>query len=1259
MNKRYFFGLVVGLGLLLVGCQFRPSVEELEMPKLYEGPQLVSLDTATGYRQNMVTGLPVPTLINSLGDTVVTGKRIALQSLPLAGPALTKIASRRAKPTQEVKAFPNRFAVPISGEAPSLPFEAVRELPFGEAYRDFTLTLTNGDTLATGVPLPINFDTVPFPLKVTGEAMPFRFRDVAQYNLQYLDVGQGLHSSYIFSMLQDSRGDLWFGSDAAGAVRYDGNSFIAFSKEEGLRSNFVQVIFEDDEGRIWLGTRNGGISVYDGKNIVHVLHGDSDIGYVRSIDQDVSGNIWLGTRKGLVRVEGNTITFLTTQEGLLDNSVQDLEVDPEGGFWLATPAGLCHYDGEVFRHYPPADQRPAVLHLDLENRLWVAGASSGVQVVDLDQAIQYQAPPTLDSMRIRVFAQDTLGQIWMGTQGDGLVSYHQDQFNFISEESGLNHPSVLSIVVSKDGILWLGTDGGGVNRLNLASFSFVTEKEGLSNERVFPMLEDQKGSLWLGTQFGGVTQFDGQQYRQFYADSGFPITFVRSSAEDKEGNLWFGGRNGQLVRYDGTQFHEYTLSNPDWAGQAVEAILVSSTGEVWLGIRHRGVVRVSEEATFYYSEEQGLPGNDVNAIIEDQEGRIWVAFQEGGLTCLDGDTLLNLSEREGMATHREIYSIFQDSRGIIWIGTAGWGAIAFDGQTFFHYSADQGLTNAIAWTVGEDAQGNIWVGTERGLTLLALSEGVGFPAYTPIVYGDADGLLATDFLYDTYLDQNQRMWWGTGKALVSLDLAKWRAAEERPLLRLQNLLINEDFVNFHAQDLAVRGLQYEEVIPYANTPQGLELSHDLNTLTFQFSTLHWSAPNQLQYSFFLQGRDTRWSNPTHSNVPVYRNLPPGQYTLYARVVGREKTWSDLYQFDFTIRYPWWEQWWAIVGYLCIFLVALFGAFRWRTAQIRKQKNLLEELVDVRTQELARSNQKLIKQNAEITQQREQIAEQKEEIEVQKVRVETAHEELTASISHAQRIQNALLTSEKLWARAMDGYFILNKPKEVVSGDFYWAYETEHYFFWAVADCTGHGVPGAMMSMLGITFLKEVVVDSMGASPGKILDRIREKFEASFEGQGLGIDQEGMDISFCAWDRKQSVLHLAGAFNPVILIRSTAAVSPEGFDKTMAGDQHALYEYKTDRMSVGKGFTSQESFVTRSVALQPGDVIVLYTDGFQDQFGGPKERKFMGKRLKQLLLEVQQFPVHQQSHKIEQTFEEWMSTSSIGQIDDVCLVGVKI
>jgi len=1194
-----------------------------------------------------------------LGDTVITGKRIAMQAPLFAEEGLAYVARRKAVPTQVVEAFPDRYQERIPGSASGQSFAPSRSQSLGTSHKPFVLALSNGDTVTTGVPHPITYDTVAFPFEVTSQAMPFRFRDVAQYNLQYLDVGQGLHSSYIFSMLQDSRGDLWFGSDAAGAVRYDGNSFINFSKEEGLRSNYIQTIFEDRNHNIWLGTRYGGVSVYDGERIIHVLQDGSDLGNVRRIVQDDAGRLWMATAKGLALIENQQLSFFTTQEGLLDNDLRDMVYMPGHGFWLASPSGLCHFTGEEFRHYPNETMAPAVLHLDASDRLWVGGQQVGVHLIELDRMTLHRAPTVLDTLRIRVFTEDSLGRIWMGTQGDALVSYNQGQIDFLSEASGLNHPSVLSMALSGDGSLWLGTDGGGVNRLNLASFSFLTEEEGLSNERVFPILEDQKGSLWLGTQFGGVTQFNGQAYRQFFTNSGFPITFVRASAEDAEGNLWFGGRNGQLVKYDGVNFEEYRLGDPDWDGQAIESILITSTGELWLGVRRRGVVRVTPEGCFFYAESQGLPGNDVNALIEDQQGRVWVAFQEGGLSCWENNTLINFSEREGMATHAEIYSLFEDSNGTIWIGTAGWGAIAYDGHTFFHYSTEQGLTNPIAWTVGEDANGNIWVGTERGLTQLAPSVGVGFPAYSPIVYGDADGLLATDFLYNTYLDRNQRMWWGTGKALVSLDLASWRTAEERPLMRLQNVLINEGYVNFHAANPDVAPMAYDGVIPFTNTPLNLALPYDQNTLTFQFSTLYWSAPHQLQYSYFLQGRDARWSNPTQSNTPVYRNLPPGQYTLYARVIGREKQWSDLFQFDFTIRHPWWERWWAILGYVALFFVALFGAFRVRTARIRQQKYRLEELVNVRTQELEESNQKLLKQNAEITQQREQIAEQKEVIEVQKERVETAHEELTASISHAQRIQKALLTSEELWAKTMQGYFILNKPKEVVSGDFYWAYETENHFFWAVADCTGHGVPGAMMSMLGITFLKEVVVDHSEASPGSILDQIRQRFESAFEGQGLGIDQEGMDISFCAWDREKSILQFAGAFNPVIIIRNAQAEPPAQYDRQLVGDNYSLYEYKTDRMSVGKGFTSQASFVTRTISLAPGDVIVLYTDGFQDQFGGPKNRKFMGKRLKQLLLEVQEQPIHQQSLKIEQVFEDWKSTSSIGQIDDVCLVGVKV
>jgi tetratricopeptide (TPR) repeat protein/serine phosphatase RsbU (regulator of sigma subunit) len=265
------------------------------------------------------------------------------------------------------------------------------------------------------------------------------------------------------------------------------------------------------------------------------------------------------------------------------------------------------------------------------------------------------------------------------------------------------------------------------------------------------------------------------------------------------------------------------------------------------------------------------------------------------------------------------------------------------------------------------------------------------------------------------------------------------------------------------------------------------------------------------------------------------------------------------------------------------------------------------------------------------------------IKKQKELVEEKNAEIMSSIRYAQRIQNALLTSDEHWDAISQEHFVYLKPKDVVSGDFYWA----HYFndnkaIWVAADCTGHGVPGAFMSMLGIGFLNEIVVEDNIIYPNEILNRLRTKIINALRQKGLQHQQmDGMDLALCLWDKNNNKLIYSGANNPLWLMR--------------AGE---LIEVKPDKQPVGFLLEDiSEPFTMHEMQLQKGDVIYTFTDGFTDQFGGQDGKKFKYKRFRDLLKSIQNKPMPQQKEAVEEAFETWKG--EYDQVDDVCIIGVKV
>jgi serine phosphatase RsbU (regulator of sigma subunit) len=271
----------------------------------------------------------------------------------------------------------------------------------------------------------------------------------------------------------------------------------------------------------------------------------------------------------------------------------------------------------------------------------------------------------------------------------------------------------------------------------------------------------------------------------------------------------------------------------------------------------------------------------------------------------------------------------------------------------------------------------------------------------------------------------------------------------------------------------------------------------------------------------------------------------------------------------------------------------------------------------------------------------QLALQKKEVEEKKAIIEEKQQEIISSINYAKRIQSAVLTGDDVWGRISKDHFIIFRPRDIVSGDFYWAHVLPNgRAVFALADCTGHGVPGGFMSMLGNSFLNELVVENKIFSAFAILNKLRDKVIKALDQQGGGDQKDGMDIALCVWNKMDNTLEFAGANNSLYIVR-------EGKLTELAGD----------KMPIGKFVTEETVFVSQTVQLQKGDSLYLCTDGLPDQFGGPKAKKFKYRQLEELLVEVSALSPQEQKEKIDQVFLDWKGKQE--QMDDVSLIGLRV
>ncbi|MBK7310298.1 MAG: SpoIIE family protein phosphatase [Sphingobacteriaceae bacterium] len=282
-----------------------------------------------------------------------------------------------------------------------------------------------------------------------------------------------------------------------------------------------------------------------------------------------------------------------------------------------------------------------------------------------------------------------------------------------------------------------------------------------------------------------------------------------------------------------------------------------------------------------------------------------------------------------------------------------------------------------------------------------------------------------------------------------------------------------------------------------------------------------------------------------------------------------------------------------------------------------------------------------KQKEVIAKQKLEVESQNELIVKQKELVEEKQKEIVDSINYAKRIQQAVLTGNEVWQNIAKDHFILFQPKDIVSGDFYWATNVNsNLSIFALADCTGHGVPGGFMSMLGNSFLNEIIVEKKIHQPGEILNQLRDKIIKALAQEGQSNQKDGMDICLCTYDKKKGTLDFAGANNPLWIVNS-----------------NEITEYKGDKMPIGVYVNELKPFSNTTINIKDGDCLYLITDGFADQFGGDKGKKFKYKPLMELLQKNQQRSMNEQGAIFLSVINDWKK--GYEQVDDISLIGIRV
>lgn len=414
-------------------------------------------------------------------------------------------------------------------------------------------------------------------------------------------------------------------------------------------------------------------------------------------------------------------------------------------------------------------------------------------------------------------------------------------------------------------------------------------------------------------------------------------------------------------------------------------------------------------------------------------------------------------------------------------------------------------------------------------------------------------------------------------------------------------------------------------------PQGnFSFDSDNNNLRVEFGAIYYGDHKNLEYRLRVPGYQDDWSKWSTENFKELPNITEGNYSIelqvrdFYRIVDRTETYS------FTVLPPWYRTIWAYIAYVILGVGFVYLVVYLNSRRLLKQKKELEKVVDERTAEIRMQNETL-------QQQTEEIQTQAEDLEYSNRQLEKRNVQITDSINYAKKIQKARLLPmrSKLIGNCGDS-FVLFEPKDIVSGDFYWYHEGENYEYICVADCTGHGVPGAFMSILGVDTLEKIIHKGF-VEPNHILDELSNEIHTLLRKNNAGV-KDGMDLTIVAISKDKKVAKIAGVENPVYVVRNGEMI-----------------QFKTDKNPIGN--IEGDKYSVQEMELQQGDVIYQFTDGFADQKGGPKNKKFFYPPFRKLLVELSTENFAHQERQLKQTFNDWRGSNE--QYDDVCIIGYRI
>lgn len=1054
------------------------------------------------------------------------------------------------------------------------------------------------------------------PLHVSGQ----------HYYFEHYSSKEGLSASKVYTVIQDANDFIWLGT-GSGVTRFDGLRFENFSSSDSLAPGGVKSIFEDSRGRLWLGHIGGGMSVLEDNLFRRVSFSPSlfigvdsaritdPLSPVMSLTGDITaiieyeGSLWVATSLGgALRLEipenGNAVMTGHQYMGRqgLSNDAFGLFSDSRGSLYCITDIGIKKYDHASDRFIPFHPEGLTKYFLtttifeDSKNNMWFGTFNGGLYRLDSETGEMgfYDTRNGLWGNFVTYITEDYRGNIWVASMEDwesrgGITVFTPEGYRVFNSTNGLMARHILCMTEDRERNMLIADRDAGFFIYKGDHFTSFPAPEFLPSNDVFTLAQDTTGRYWFGTS-KGLSLYDPEKKgEERVILRGFPpaleevhISIIRP---DGYGNVWIVTSGDEVFRYDlSEKTYRYDLDlNASLRSLRIAALAADGSHNLWVGT-DRALISWDErrKEVSTYTQINGLTGNNITSLFCDSHGVMWIGTEErNGLTKhIPGSGVF---EAVDFGADVRPTAISETADGTLWVGTID-GLYGLRSDTVWKRltEADGLLTNSVN-LLQPDADCNLYIGTSLGLNRYDCTTGR-LSSFT-----EKSGFTGIETRPGaSFTDARGDLWFGTANGAIRLNPTLMPPVVTEPATHIWRTLVNYETFPMH---------------------DGIRLTHTQNRIIFDFLSICLVNPETVRYQFMLEGADEEWVT-TDQTRAMYSSLSPGRYVFRVKASNNYGYWNEEpVELAFSIKGPVYQTAWFLILCITALLSAIYIFISLRERTLRKEKELLEQKVDERTAEVVTKS----------------------------IELEERNRDTTASIRYAERIQAAMLPPENFF----NDTFVLFMPRDIVSGDFYWMYDSGFKQYIAAVDCTGHGVPGAFMSIIGHNSLNKIVRESGITRPSEILDRLNTEVVHALLQRSEKAVRDGMDISVISYDILDHYVEYAGAYQPLYHVRNGKVTVVRG-----------------DRFPIGMiDGQARKVFTNHRLDVMKGDMLYIFTDGFADQFGGPGEKKFKTVNIRSLLSEIYMLPADEQKRLLEKSIRDWMG--DLPQIDDILFIGTRI